>query len=133
MNTLAKKEHDASHDGGAADGAIHDEAATGWTDVGEVDLLFAEGPCHGAQLEGRRIGLFLVEGCVHAIDDVCTHGNALLSEGELEGHEIECPLHAGLVDVRDGRAKCSPIMRDTAVHEVRLAAGKVWIRIGAAP
>ena len=122
MTALAKQD-DAN--------GTHDTAQA-WTDVGEMTSLFAQSACHGVAIDGRRIGLFCVEGRVHAIDDICTHGNALLSEGELDGHAIECPLHAGLVDVRDGRALCSPMTRDTVVHDVRLADGRVWIHIGVA-
>ena len=41
----------------------------------------------------------------------CTHGNARLCDGFLMGHEIECPLHQGRFDVRDGRALCSPLRK----------------------
>jgi nitrite reductase/ring-hydroxylating ferredoxin subunit len=33
-------------------------------------------------------------------DDLCTHGSASLSEGELIDFEIECPFHQGAFDVR---------------------------------
>jgi naphthalene 1,2-dioxygenase ferredoxin component len=108
--------------------ATQDRSA--WREVGALDALFAGRACHGVTIDGRRIGLFLVDGEVHAIDDICTHGNALLSEGELEGHEIECPLHAGLFDVRNGRAMCSPLTRDVTVHEARIEAGTVFVRVG---
>ncbi|EIF28847.1 ferredoxin subunit of nitrite reductase and ring-hydroxylating dioxygenase [Burkholderia sp. Ch1-1] len=101
-----------------------------WHEVGALEALFAERACHGVTIDGRRIGLFLVDGAVHAIDDMCTHGNALLSDGELEGHEIECPLHAGLFDVRNGRAMCAPLTRDAAAHDVRVETGKVFVRVG---
>jgi nitrite reductase/ring-hydroxylating ferredoxin subunit len=31
-----------------------------------------------------------------------------LSDGYLEGYEIECPLHGARFDVRDGRVLCQP-------------------------
>lgn len=101
----------------------------GWHVVGRENELFAEGACHGAQIEGVRIGVFLVEGRVYALNDICTHGNALLSEGDLEGHEIECPLHAGAFDVRTGEALCSPLTRDARWHEARLEDGWVSVRL----
>ena len=41
-------------------------------------------------------------------------GNARLCDGFLTGHEIECPLHQGRFDVRDGRALCSPLRDNLA-------------------
>ena len=49
---------------------------------------------------GREIALYGVDGEVFATDNICTHGQARLCEGFLEGHEIECPLHQGRFDVR---------------------------------
>ncbi|MFJ1258277.1 non-heme iron oxygenase ferredoxin subunit [Cupriavidus sp. CuC1] len=104
-----------------------------WFRAGELAALFAEGDCHGIDVEGRRIGLFNVDGKVHALDDICTHGNARLSEGELDGHEIECPLHAGLFDVRTGRAMCSPLTRDARCHTVKIDGGVVYVATPEAP
>lgn len=115
----------------ASQALIHPAApeGEGWQALGSPSHLFADGNCHGTQVDGVKIGLFLVEGQLYALNDICTHGNALLSEGELEGHEIECPLHAGAFDVRDGKALCSPLTRDAQWHEARLYDGQVWVRL----
>ena len=34
------------------------------------------------------------EGELFAIDDTCTHQDASLADGWVEGCEVECPLHA---------------------------------------
>lgn len=38
----------------------------------------------------------------------CTHGAANLCDGHFDGTFIECPLHQGLFDVRNGAAKAAP-------------------------
>lgn len=98
-----------------------------WYRAGELDALFAAGDCHGLDVDGHRIGLFKVDEGVYALDDICTHGNALLSDGEMDGHGIECPLHAGLFDVRNGRAMCAPLTRDARCHAVKVEAGVVYV------
>ncbi|WP_068079766.1 non-heme iron oxygenase ferredoxin subunit [Novosphingobium rosa] len=103
----------------------------GWHDVGGQDDLFSGGQCRGIVIDGLKVGLFLVDGAIHAIDDLCSHGNALLSDGELEGHEIECPLHAGLFDIRSGKALCAPLTRDVRRHQVRVMAGRVLVQVAA--
>ncbi len=81
--------------------------------------------------EGFHIGLFRVDGAIYALDNICTHGNAMLTDGEFDGCLIECPLHAGLVDLRDGRACGTPITRDTRRYEVRVDGDAVYVELPA--
>lgn len=55
------------------------------------------------ELEGRPIVLALAGGKVYAIDAVCTHEGGPLEEGKLEGHNLTCPWHYAVFDVRNGR------------------------------
>ena len=48
-------------------------------------------------------------------DGICTHGNALLSDGVLDGFTIECPKHNGRFDLRSGAA-----IRDPAKKGINL-------------
>jgi len=54
------------------------------------------------------LAVYSVDGCIYVTDDSCTHGHASLSQGILEGDEIECPLHAGRFCVRTGIATLEP-------------------------
>jgi len=40
----------------------------------------------------RRIAVFNADGELHALGDRCSHQEAYLSDGWLEGCEVECPL-----------------------------------------
>ena len=51
---------------------------------------------------GRCIAVYNVEGTLYATDDRCSHGNASLADGDLEGFRIICPFHEGAFDIRDG-------------------------------
>ena len=101
-----------------------------WIDVAAVDDLF-EGASIAVQVQGKEIALHCVDGVPHATDNLCTHGAARLCEGFLEGFEIECPLHQGRFDVRDGRALCEPVTTAIRVYASRIEAGRVWLRIDA--
>lgn len=103
------------------------EGCISWYRAGEVGALFRAADCHGLDIDGHRIGLFKVDDDIYALDDICTHGNALLSDGEMDGHGIECPLHAGLFDVRNGRAMCAPLTRNARCHAVKVDAGVVYV------
>ncbi len=66
----------------------------GWHCVAALGDL-KEGEAFPAKLGETPIALYLIDGEVHAIDDVCTHEFALLSQGFVEDGAIECPLHQG--------------------------------------
>lgn len=78
---------------------------------------------------GREVALYGVDGAVYATDNVCTHGQARLCEGFLEGHEIECPLHQGKFDVRTGAPTCAPVTEAIRSYPVKIEGGRVWLAL----
>ena len=74
------------------------------------------------EVAGRSVALFNCAGTFYAVDDTCTHAQASLSEGFLEGATIECPLHGGRFDLRTGAAVWSPAFRPVATYAVRVEA-----------
>ena len=80
-----------------------------------------------AEIDGRAIAVFNVDGTFHAIDDVCTHDGGPLAEGDLIGCEIECPRHGARFDVRTGRALCMPAIEPVAVHSVELRGDEIYV------
>ena len=78
-------------------------------------------------VEGRPLALFKVEGKVYCTGNLCTHAEAFLSDGFLEGYEIECPLHGARFDIRDGRALCQPAWKDVASYPVRVEGEEVFV------
>ena len=56
----------------------------------------------------RDIAICNADGRICAIDNICTHDYGELNEGEMEGFEIECPVHGARFDVRTGRGDGSP-------------------------
>jgi naphthalene 1,2-dioxygenase system ferredoxin subunit len=62
----------------------------------------------------QPLALYKVEGEVFCTANLCTHAEAFLSDGYLEGYEIECPLHGARFDIRDGRVLCQPATADIA-------------------
>ncbi len=57
----------------------------------------------------------------------CTHGAANLCDGHFDGTYIECPLHQGLFDVRDGAAKAAPARVPLRMIEARVSDGMVQV------
>ena len=59
-----------------------------------------------------------VDGKFHVIANTCSHGHALLSEGDVEDGQIICPLHGGAFDVCTGKATEAPCTVPIAVYPV---------------
>ena len=83
-------------------------------------------------LKGRSIGLFRVADAYYAIDDICTHEFALLSDGFVEGCEIECPLHMARFDLRTGKAVAPPADADVATFPVKVEGSDIYVGLAGA-
>jgi 3-phenylpropionate/trans-cinnamate dioxygenase ferredoxin subunit/naphthalene 1,2-dioxygenase system ferredoxin subunit len=60
---------------------------------------------------------------------LCTHGGADLCDGYFDGHVIECPLHQGAFDVRDGKPVAAPATKAMRTLKTRVQDGQVQVRI----
>ncbi len=98
-----------------------------WIDVAaEADLF--EGAGIAVAPAGQDIALFkLDDGGVYAINNECSHGNAKLCDGFVEGHMVECPFHQALFDVRDGSVGCGPATEPAKSWPVKIEDGRVYL------
>lgn len=84
----------------------------------------------GKTVEGQKLAIYhLEDGRILATANVCTHEYALLTDGWLEGCEVECPLHSGRFDVTTGRALCEPLKRDVRRYEVEVRNGGIFVAL----
>jgi len=77
----------------------------------------------------RRLLVCNAEGTFYALEDRCPHAAVPLSGGVLRGCLLECPLHGGSVDVRDGSPAALPIRRPATTYPVRTLDGGSEIEI----
>ena len=67
-------------------------------------------------------------GAVHAIGDLCTHGDISLAEGFVEDDAIECWAHGSLFSLRTGKPLSLPAYEPVPVFAVTVDAdGVVYI------
>ena len=97
-----------------------------WIDVTSAENV-PEDDVVGIDIAGKSIALYQVEGEIYATDNICTRGNARLCDGFLEGHEIECPLHQGKFDIRNGKAMCAPLTEDVRTYPVKIDDNRVFV------
>ena len=73
------------------------------------------------------VAVFNVDGEFYAIDDTCTHQDASLADGWLEGCAVECPLHASCFDLRTGMPSGPPAKVAVRTHRVTVEDGVVYV------
>ncbi len=64
------------------------------------------------------VAVFRTGADLYAVDDTCTHQDASLTDGYLEGCFVECPLHASTFDLRTGRPTGPPAKVALRTHLV---------------
>jgi nitrite reductase/ring-hydroxylating ferredoxin subunit len=89
-----------------------------------------EGKMHACSIGGREIVVCHTKDGFFALDNVCTHAYARLSEGRLRGTRLICPLHGAGFDVRDGRALGAPATRAVATHAVQIVDSMLEVTMG---
>ena len=67
-------------------------------------------PGHGivAEVNGKSLAVFNVDGQFHVIDNTCLHRGGPLGEGELESNVVTCPWHGWQFNVITGGCVNNP-------------------------
>jgi 3-phenylpropionate/trans-cinnamate dioxygenase ferredoxin component len=81
----------------------------------------------GIQLGSVPVAIVRAEGEVYAINDVCSHEEVPLSEGEVYDHTVECWLHGSCFDVRTGKPTGPPATEPVATYPVRVDGDDVYV------
>ena len=102
--------------------------ASGLTRLCDIDDLDEEEPLL-AEVNGVGYAVFKLGELVFVTADLCTHGPGNLSEGYVEGFEVECPFHQGRFDLRTGQPTAAPCEIPIATWSPVLEDGGVWIDI----
>ena len=99
-----------------------------WTEVGERARVDPDTPL-GVTVGETRIGIYEVDGALYALEDVCPHAFALLTQGFPDGCEIECPLHNAVFDVTSGRHLRGEPCRDLKTFPIRIQADRIEVQV----
>jgi len=71
------------------------------------------------------------DGGLFAVDDTCSHGQVSLSEGDVDGGEIECWGHGARFDLATGRATALPAVAPIRTYPIRIEGEDVLVDVGA--
>jgi len=86
------------------------------------------GEARAFEVNGRSVALFSTDEGFFATDLLCTHGQASLAEGFVEGTVVECPLHAGSFCLRTGTALSAPAQVPLRTYPVSVTDGIVAVK-----
>ena len=101
-------------------------AESGFVKVAEVNAL-PPGEMMVVESGGEQVLLVNVEGNVYACEDICSHAFASLSEGDLNGAEVECPLHGSAFNVTTGEALSPPAFDSIKTYQLRIEDGNILL------
>jgi 3-phenylpropionate/trans-cinnamate dioxygenase ferredoxin subunit len=73
----------------------------------------------------------LGDGVFLAVDDICSHAEASLSEGEVDVDDetIECPRHGSVFDLRSGRPRSLPATLPIVTFPVKVEGDAILIEL----
>ena len=86
----------------------------------------------GLEIDGLPVAVVRTGGEGFALQDVCSHEEVPLSEGEIYDHTVECWLHGSCFDLRTGSPTGPPATEPVPVYAVKISGGDVYVDLGTA-
>jgi 3-phenylpropionate/trans-cinnamate dioxygenase ferredoxin subunit len=99
-----------------------------WRCAGELAQLSEDNPIE-YKLDGVEVGIFRIGEQIYALENVCPHAYALLTQGFIDGETVECPLHEAVFHIPSGKCLKEPGGRDLKTYAVRLAGEEIQIKV----
>jgi 3-phenylpropionate/trans-cinnamate dioxygenase ferredoxin subunit len=93
--------------------------------VGDI----APGKAIRVEIDDEPVAIFNLDGAFYAIGDTCSHEEASLSEGDVFGDCVECPLHGAEFDIKTGRARTLPAVAPVPTYAVKVEGEAVLVSL----
>ncbi|SRR6266571_8390321 len=90
-----------------------------------------EGEARRFVVDRIEIAVVNLGGEFFAVDDICSHAESHLSEGDvdIEDETIECPRHGSVFDVRTGKPRSLPATVPVATWPVKVEGERILIEL----
>lgn len=101
-----------------------------WTPIAAVGDI-PDGHAARVEIGERPLAIFNLDGTLYCLDDTCSHAEASLSDGDLDGRRcaIECPLHGSAFSLRTGEPLTLPAVQSVQVHDVTVIDGVINVAL----
>lgn len=97
-----------------------------WIEVAQ-ERAIAPGEYVLVDIDETAVAVFNADGEFFAVEDMCSHDDAALTEGMLEGQEVICPRHGARFCLRTGEALTPPAYEPVETFRVRVENGVVQV------
>ena len=81
------------------------------------------------EINDEEITICNINNQIFAIYDNCSHDEASLQEGFIDGYEIECPMHGAKFDIRTGEVTCLPAVSPIKTYNIKINNGAIELEI----
>lgn len=75
------------------------------------------------------LAVFNLNGAFYVMDDTCTHGPGSLSDGYIEGENVECDFHSGVFSIKTGEVVEPPCMIPMKTYKTSVENDTVYIEV----
>ncbi|HSC97744.1 MAG TPA: non-heme iron oxygenase ferredoxin subunit [Casimicrobiaceae bacterium] len=99
-----------------------------WIKVAAVSDV-PEGGTLAVEADNELVCLYNLGGRIYATDDICTHEEASLADGFIEGDCIECPLHQARFHIPTGEVRAAPADTDLRVFPVNVEGNDILVGV----
>ncbi|OED41887.1 hypothetical protein AB833_08610 [Chromatiales bacterium (ex Bugula neritina AB1)] len=80
-------------------------------------------------LADRNVVVAHTDSGVYVADEMCTHEDARLCDGNLNGTLIKCPLHGSRFDLTTGKVLDDPAEDDLVIYPVTIENDTIFIHL----
>ena len=98
-----------------------------WFPVCQADEVSEDEP-KAVEVNGHKVGIFKLEEQLFAVENVCPHAYALLTDGFIDEGTVECPLHEAIFDIETGRLESGPGCRNLQTFPLKEQGGQIWLQ-----
>ncbi len=77
----------------------------------------------------QEIALANIDGQIHAVDDICSHAECAISDGDIEGDELICPCHGSGFNVQTGAPSTPPARDPISVFQVKIEGDDIYVAV----
>ena len=89
---------------------------------------FEDNPVVKIDINDITVAVFKVDEDYYAIQNMCSHSEADLADGEVYDFKVECPLHGAEFDLKTGEALTLPATKSVTVFTTQVDGDSLVIK-----
>lgn len=99
-----------------------------WVETIPVDELNENKLTRAVLENGHAIALIRLSNSIYALDDTCSHAEASLSEGDVIGENVRCPMHGAEFEIPTGQVKSFPAVVGVNTYQTKVEGNMILVK-----